>query len=110
MLLTVFYLATGRWWDCKAATKARETTSTILLLIGVSATDCHQPLRRCRTTGAAAKQMTTTPWVITFAGQCDPVRLGTFCDMAATILLCTPIFLPIMRVGMDPVQFGMVCC
>jgi TRAP-type C4-dicarboxylate transport system permease large subunit len=35
--------------------------------------------------------------------------LGTFMDMAATILICTPIFLPIaMKYGMDPVQFGMV--
>ena len=30
-------------------------------------------------------------------------------DMASTILICTPIFLPIaMQYGMDPVQFGMV--
>ena len=35
--------------------------------------------------------------------------LGTFMDMASTILICTPIFLPIaMQYGMDPVQFGMV--
>ena len=35
--------------------------------------------------------------------------LGTFMDMAATILICTPIFLPIaMQYGMGPVQFGMV--
>lgn len=35
--------------------------------------------------------------------------LGTFLDMAATILVCTPIFLPIaMQYGMDPVQFGIV--
>ena len=35
--------------------------------------------------------------------------LGTFLDMAATILICTPIFLPIaQQFGMDPVQFGIV--
>ena len=35
--------------------------------------------------------------------------LGTFLDMAATILICTPIFLPIAaQFGMDPVQFGIV--
>ena len=35
--------------------------------------------------------------------------LGTFLDMAATILICTPIFLPIcMQYGMGPVQFGML--
>jgi len=35
--------------------------------------------------------------------------LGTFLDRAATILICTPIFLPICaHYGMEPVQFGMV--
>jgi TRAP-type C4-dicarboxylate transport system permease large subunit len=35
--------------------------------------------------------------------------LGTFLDMAATILICTPIFLPIaQQFGMDPVQFGVM--
>ncbi|SNZ07049.1 TRAP transporter large permease [Cohaesibacter gelatinilyticus] len=35
--------------------------------------------------------------------------LGMFMDMAALILICTPIFLPVVReFGMDPVQFGMV--
>jgi TRAP-type C4-dicarboxylate transport system permease large subunit len=35
--------------------------------------------------------------------------LGTFLDMAATILICTPIFLPIaMQFGMDPLQFGIL--
>ena len=35
--------------------------------------------------------------------------LGTFLDMAATILICTPIFLPICaQFGMDPVQFGVM--
>ncbi len=30
-------------------------------------------------------------------------------DMAALILICTPIFLPVvMALGMDPLQFGMV--
>jgi TRAP-type C4-dicarboxylate transport system permease large subunit len=35
--------------------------------------------------------------------------LGTFLDMAATILICTPIFMPIaMQYGMDPLQLGIV--
>ena len=35
--------------------------------------------------------------------------LGTFLDMAATILICTPIFLPICaQFGMDPAQFGVM--
>jgi len=35
--------------------------------------------------------------------------LGMIMDMAALILICTPIFLPVAQnLGMDPVQFGMV--
>ena len=35
--------------------------------------------------------------------------LGMIMDMAALILICTPIFLPVAQsLGMDPLQFGMV--
>ena len=35
--------------------------------------------------------------------------LGMIMDMAALILICTPIFLPVARdIGMDPIQFGML--
>ena len=35
--------------------------------------------------------------------------LGMIMDMAALILICTPIFLPIaISIGMDPYQFGML--
>ena len=35
--------------------------------------------------------------------------LGTLVDMAPSILICTPIFLPVMiKFGVDPVHFGMI--
>jgi tripartite ATP-independent transporter DctM subunit len=35
--------------------------------------------------------------------------LGMIMDMAALILICTPIFLPVMNtLGIDPLQFGMI--
>jgi tripartite ATP-independent transporter DctM subunit len=35
--------------------------------------------------------------------------LGTFMDVAPMLLICTPIFLPvIMKLGIDPVHFGMI--
>jgi tripartite ATP-independent transporter DctM subunit len=35
--------------------------------------------------------------------------LGTIMDMAALILICTPIFLPVAQaIGIDPLQFGMI--
>lgn len=37
------------------------------------------------------------------------IVLGMIMDMAALILICTPIFLPVVvSLGMDPIQFGMV--
>ena len=53
--------------------------------------------------------ISTNPWVIFLLINVILFVLGTFMDMASTILICTPIFLPIaMKYGMDPVQFGMV--
>ena len=37
------------------------------------------------------------------------LMLGMIMDMAALILICTPIFLPVATaLGMDPLQFGMM--
>jgi TRAP-type C4-dicarboxylate transport system permease large subunit len=50
-----------------------------------------------------------TPWVIFLMINVLLFVLGTFLDMAPTILICTPIFMPIaMQFGMDPLQFGVV--
>ena len=35
--------------------------------------------------------------------------LGTFMDMAPMIIICTPIFLPVIKAfGIDPVHFGVI--
>ena len=35
--------------------------------------------------------------------------LGTFMDLAPMLLICTPIFLPVIKTfGIDPVHFGMI--
>jgi TRAP-type C4-dicarboxylate transport system permease large subunit len=53
--------------------------------------------------------VSSNPLVIFFMINLLLFVLGTFLDMAATILVCTPIFLPIaVQYGMDPVQFGIV--
>ena len=60
-------------------------------------------------TGELMKSMSSAPWVIFLMINLLLFVLGTFLDMAATILICTPIFMPIaMQFGMDPVQFGIV--
>jgi len=94
-----------------AAAKAVKTTGVVLLLIGVSA--MFQYLMGlygvADTMGDLISSLSTTPWVVFLLINALLFILGTFMDMAATILIATPIFLPIaMKYGMDPVQFGMV--
>ena len=95
----------------KAAAKAAKTTGVVLLLIGVST--MFQYLiglyEVADMTGEAMAALSTNPVVVFLLINVILFLLGTFMDMASTILICTPIFLPIaMNYGMHPVQFGMV--
>jgi len=95
----------------KAAAKAVKTTGIVLLLIGISATFGYliSLYSVAELTGKALATVSTNPLVIFFLVNLILFVLGTFLDMAATILICTPIFLPICaQYGMDPVQFGML--
>ena len=100
-------------WDnfLKSSARAVKTTGVVLLLIGVSAT--FQYLiglyQVAHLTGEWMAKLSSEPWVIFLMINIILFILGTFMDMASTILICTPIFLPIaMHYGMDPVQFGIV--
>jgi tripartite ATP-independent transporter DctM subunit len=95
----------------RAAAKAVKTTGVVLLLIGVST--MFQYLMGLYEVadfaGDVMSKVSQEPWVIFLLINIILFVLGTFMDMAATILICTPIFLPIaMKAGMDPVQFGML--
>jgi tripartite ATP-independent transporter DctM subunit len=95
----------------KAAAKAVKTTGIVLLLIGISNTFGYliSLYSVADLTGQALSHVSTSPFIIFFLVNLILFLLGTFLDMAATILICTPIFLPIcMQFGMGPVQFGML--
>ena len=112
LLITVFVYRSLSWSNfIRACAKACKTTGVVLLLIGISAAFGYfmalydVPER----TGALMKAVSSEPWVIFLMINVLLFVLGTFLDMAATILICTPIFMPIaMQFGMDPVQFGIV--
>lgn len=112
ILLTFFIYRTMTWGNfLRAAAKAVKTTGVVLLLIGVST--MFQYLMGlyevADLAGAMMGKVSTQPWIIFLLINVILFVLGTFMDMAATILICTPIFLPIaMKAGMDPVQFGML--
>lgn len=95
----------------KAASKAVKTTGVVLLLIGISSAFGYiiSLYGVANLTGEALGALTSSPWLIFLLINVILFVLGTFLDMAATILICTPIFLPIaQRYGMSEIQFGMV--
>ncbi len=112
LVLTVFvYRTISRENFIKAASKAVRNTGIILLLIGISSTFGYliSLYGVAELTGQLLSQVSSTPWVIFLMINIILFVLGTFLDMAATILLCTPIFLPIAQhYGMSSVQFGVV--
>jgi tripartite ATP-independent transporter DctM subunit len=112
LLVTSLVYRSLTWHDfLKACAKACKTTGVVLLLIGVSNTIGYliTLYEVADLTGKALAGFSTNPWVIFFMVNLILFVLGTFLDMAATILICTPIFLPIcMQYGMGPVQFGML--
>ncbi len=112
LALTIFLYRTLKWEHfLKAASKAVKTTGVVLLLIGISSTFGYliSLYGVAQLTGEMLSRITQEPWLIFLLINILLFLLGTFLDMAATILLCTPIFLPIAQhYGMDSVQFGML--
>ena len=112
LVLTLFVYRSMTWENfLKAGAKAVKTTGVVLLLIGVSNTFGYliSLYEVAEITGSALSGVSSSPWVIFLLVNVILFVLGTFLDMAPTILICTPIFLPICaQYGMSPVQFGMV--
>jgi tripartite ATP-independent transporter DctM subunit len=112
LLITVLVYRSLSWNHFLAAcAKACKTTGVVLLLIGISAAfgyflALYEVPQR---TGELMKAVSSEPWVIFLMINALLFVLGTFLDMAPTILICTPIFLPIaQQFGMDPLQFGIL--
>src|SRR2546421_8088768 len=112
LVLSAVVYRTLKWEQfLKAASKAGKTTGVVLLLIGISASFRYiiALYELPHLTGKALSAVTSSPWVIFLLVNIILFVLGTFLDMAATILVCTPIFLPICQhYGMNEIQFGMV--
>ncbi|MDB5998488.1 MAG: hypothetical protein JWP52_187 [Rhizobacter sp.] len=111
LLTTLAYRTLTRQQFVKSAAKAVKSTGVVLLLIGISSMFGYLIglYGVAEMTGAALSKVSTSPWVIFLWVNIILFVLGTFLDMAATILICTPIFLPICaQFGMTTEQFGIV--
>ncbi|MFY8086755.1 MAG: TRAP transporter large permease [Rubrivivax sp.] len=112
LAITVLAYRSLSWENfLKACAKACKTTGVVLFLIGISsAFGYFMALYEVpQKTGELMQWVSNEPWMIFLMVNLLLFVLGTFLDMAATILICTPIFLPIcQKFGMDPTQFGIV--
>jgi len=111
ILTSAIYRTLSREKLMKALAKASKTTGVILLLIGVSNMLRWQMayLEIPDAIEKALLQATQTPWIMLMYINIIQVFLGIFLDMAAHILITTPLFLPLaIQMGVGPVQFGMM--
>ena len=111
VLTLVVYRSMSRRKLFHALRRATQTTGVVLLLIGVSNMLRFQ--MAYLSIPDAIEQMlshaTTIPWLMLLLINVIQVFLGTFVDMAAHILITTPLFLPLaMHYGVGPVQFGIM--
>jgi tripartite ATP-independent transporter DctM subunit len=110
-LTIVIYRTMNREKLLKALAKASRTTGVVLLLIGVSNMLGWQMawLEIPESISHMLLSMTHTPWIMLLYINILQVVLGIFLDMAAHILITTPLFLPLaISMGVGPVQFGMM--
>lgn len=100
------------WASFKAAVvQSVKTTSLVMILVGCASAFSYllalYNVPEMLTTGLMA--ISDKPVVIFLMLNIILLILGMIMDMAALILICTPIFLPVaMQFGMDPIQFGII--
>ena len=100
------------WEGFKAAVlNSVKTTSLVMILVATASAFAYL-LALYRVPEALAGSLTAisdNPIIILLMLNVILLVLGMIMDMAALILICTPIFLPVVRdLGMDPVQFGII--
>jgi tripartite ATP-independent transporter DctM subunit len=112
LLVTTFFyrsLSFASFWT--AVTQSIRTTAMVMVLVG-AATSFAYFLAIYQVPLLILDFLTSVsdnPIIIFLLINIALLLLGMFMDMAALILIVTPIFLPVATtLGMDPLQFGMV--
>ncbi|MFT7060295.1 MAG: tripartite ATP-independent transporter DctM subunit [Pseudorhodobacter sp.] len=112
LLLTVFYYRSLSWRAfVLAVTGAVKTTAMVMILIAFASSFAYL-LALYQVPAKLSNALVTVsdnPYMILLMINVILLVLGMIMDMAALILICTPIFLPIAKgIGMDPTQFGIM--
>ncbi|MBB5721673.1 tripartite ATP-independent transporter DctM subunit [Loktanella ponticola] len=112
LLLTKFYYRSLTWNAfVLAVTGAVRTTAMVMILIAFASSFAYLlALYQVPTKlSDLLVSISDNPIVILMMINVILLLLGMIMDMAALILICTPIFLPIAKgLGMDPTQFGIM--
>ncbi len=110
--LTAIVYRTLKWEDFRiAVVQSVRTTAMVMILIGCAGAFGYLlALYQVPTLlGDALAAVSDNPLVILLLINIMLLLLGMIMDMAALILICTPIFMPIATAtGMDPIQFGIM--
>ena len=110
--LTAIVYRSLKWADFKlAVVQSVRTTAMVMILIGCAGAFGYLlALYQVPTLlGDALTAVSDNPIVILLLINVMLLMLGMIMDMAALILICTPIFMPIATAtGMDPIQFGIM--
>jgi tripartite ATP-independent transporter DctM subunit len=112
VLVTVLVYRSMRWAEFVHATLgAVRTTAMVLLIIGTAASFSWLMayLKVPAAMIAGMNALSTDPLVVLLLLNVLMLILGTFMDMGPMIIICTPIFLPMVQAyGIDPVHFGVI--
>ena len=111
-LVAVFVYRALTWENFKlAVVNSVKTTSMVMILVACAAAFAYMltfyqvPSRMI----SFMMDVSDNPIVILLMINVMLLILGMIMDMAALILICTPIFLPVaVAIGVDPLQFGMI--
>lgn len=112
LAVTVFVYRQMTWAGFLHATMgAVRTTAMVLLIIGMAAAFSWLMafLKVPAALVASMNAVSDNPLVILLLLNVILLLLGTFMDMGPTIIIVTPIFLPVAQAyGIDPVHFGVI--
>jgi tripartite ATP-independent transporter DctM subunit len=112
LLVTILIYRQLTWAGFLEATLgAVRTTAMVLLVIGTAGAFgwLMAFLQVPQATISAMKAVSDNPLLILLMINVILLVLGTFMDMAPMIIICTPIFLPVVKAfGVDPVHFGVI--
>ncbi len=111
-LVTIIVYRSLSWEKFKlAVVNSVRTTSMVMILIACSGAFAYLLTfyQVPEKTAALLTSISENPVIIILMINMVLLLLGMIMDMAALILICTPIFLPVaISIGIDPYQFGMI--